>query len=168
MKKTAQHFFLIFFLVLSGATQAQNCKYTVDTKDAETGVVTKRISCNITNEFLVWINSVDNKKSLSLELVFAGINKEVISKGDTCLIQFTDGSVLDLVALEKASPLGKADDVLQITQYNPSYGLTDEQMGLIKAGTIQLIRIHFGKANPVIQEIPEKKSKKISEAARCF
>lgn len=161
--------FAAFLLILTVApAKAQNCKYTVDTKDAETGVATKKISCSISNEFLVWINAVDNKKSLSLELVYAGINKEVINKGDSCLIQFADGSAIDLIALEKASPAGKADDVLEITQYNPSYALSDEQLSLLKNGTVQLIRIQFGKANPVLTEIPEKKAKKISEAARCF
>lgn len=164
MKKLLVAFLLIFSVHFSFA---QKCVYTVDQKDPSTGVATQKIMVTIKDNFHLWLNRVGVDKSLSFEIVFADIKKEVIHKGDSLVLQLSNDDFITLVAAEDATPAGKADDVMEITNYYPVYNLSAADLNRILAARIVGVKMYFGKDFNV-WEFTEKQGKKILEAANCI
>jgi hypothetical protein len=163
-----KNLFATLFLMLSvNLVQAQKCTFTVDQKDPSTGVATQKIMVTIKDNFHLWFNRVGVDKSISFEIVFADIKKEVIHKGDTLVLQMSNDDFITLVAVEDATPAGKADDVVEITNYYPIYNLSPADLNRVLAARIVGIKMYFGKEFNV-WEFNEKQGKKILEAANCI
>lgn len=146
---------------------AQKCTYTVDQKDPSTGVATQKIMVTIKDNFHLWLNRVGVDKSISFEIVFADIKREIIHKGDTLVLQMSNDDFITLVASEDAHPAGKADDVVEITNYYPVYKLSPADLNRILAARVTGVKMYFGKEFNV-WEFNEKQGKKILEAANCI
>jgi hypothetical protein len=74
---------------------------------------------------------------------------------------------ITLVAAEDANPAGKADDMVEITNYYPVYNLSPADLNRILAAKIVGVKINFGKEFNV-WEFNEKQGKKLLEAATCI
>ena len=157
-----KNLFATLLLMLSvNLVQAQKCTYTVDQKDPATGVATQKIMVTIKDNFHLWLNRIGVDKSLSFEIVFADIKKEIIHKGDTLVLQMSNDDFITLVAA------GKADDVMEITNYYPVYKLSPADLNRVLAARIVGVKMYFGKDFNV-WEFNEKQGKKILEAANCI
>jgi len=157
----------LLLLLTVNFANAQKCTYTVDQKDPASGVVTQKIMVTIKDNFHVWLNRVGVDKSISFEIVFADIKREIIHKGDTMVLQMSNDDFITLVAAEDANPAGKADDMVEITNYYPVYNLSPADLNRILAAKIVGVKINFGKEFNV-WEFNEKQGKKLLEAATCI
>jgi len=153
--------FLLLFFFSFTASQAQKCEYNYNEKGL------KKIMVSLSKQTQVWLNNDNGKLSLALELTYAEIRKEKISKGDTLILVIGDADFVPLTCAVEALPVGKADDRVEMTNYFPSYNISAELAEKLNRNPLTALRVSFGKDNNTIEMEP-KKAKKIMEAAGCI
>lgn len=163
MKTIATLFICIAFSTLSFA---QKCTFTKEETDSKTGLQKKSIMNSVTNQFIVWTIKDGANYQLGLEITMPELQKENILKGDTLTILLTDNETITCIATDKFLPIGKADEMIEATNYFPFYSVTAADWLKLCATNMQYIKVNFGKEY-VGFEVSESKAKKIKAAATC-
>lgn len=163
MKKIAT---LIICFAFSTAMFAQKCTFTKEETDSKTGLQTKSIMNSVTNQFIVWTIKDGANYKLGLEVTMPELQKENILKGDTVTILLTSNETILAFALDKYLPIGKADEMIEQTNYFPYYSVSSSDWLKLCATNMQYIKVTFGKEY-VGFDINESKAKKIKAAANC-
>jgi hypothetical protein len=147
-------------------TQAQKCTFTKEETDSKSGLPVKSIMTSVTNQFIVWTIKEADQYKLGLEITMSGLHKENIRKGDTLTITFGNYETILAFATEQFSPVGKANDLTEITNYFPFYNVSNDDWMKLCANNIQFMKVVF-KGDYVNIELNEGKAKKIKTAAVC-
>jgi hypothetical protein len=163
MKTLVTIFICIAFSLVSFA---QKCTFTQEETDSKTGLQTKSIMNSVTNQFLVWTIKDGANYKLGLEVTMPELQKENILKGDTVTILLTSNETILAFALDKYLPIGKADEMIEQTNYFPYYSVSSSDWLKLCATNMQYIKVTFGKEY-VGFDINESKAKKIKAAANC-
>lgn len=156
----------LFFFAVSSLTLAQKCTFTLDETDSNTGLQKKHIMTSVNNQFIFWTNKDGAEYKIGLEITLPELQKESIRKGDTLTILLTSSETIIAIADDKYLPLGKADELIEATNYFPYYTVTPADWLKLCATNIQFIKVNFGKEF-VGYEVNEAKAKKIKQAAIC-
>lgn len=157
---------ILVYLAFSTVTFAQKCTFTKEETDSKTGLQTKSIMNSVTNQFIVWTIKDGANYKVGLEITMPELQKENINKGDTLTILLSDNETILGFALEKYLPIGKADEMIEATNYFPYYSVTASDWLKLCSTNMQYIKVTFGKEY-VGFEINESKAKKIKAAAVC-
>jgi hypothetical protein len=163
MKKILSLFCICCFV---SNIQAQKCTFTKDETDSQSGLPVKSIMTAITNQFIVWTIKEGEQYKLGLELTMSGLQKENIRKGDTLTLMFGNYETILAFATENFLPVGKANDMLEQTNYFPFYSVSNDDWMKLCANNIQYMKVGF-KGDYVNMELNESKAKKIKAAAVC-
>jgi hypothetical protein len=121
---------------------------------------------SVTNQFIVWTIKDGANYKLGLEVTMPELQKENILKGDTVTILLTSNETILAFALDKYLPIGKADEMIEQTNYFPYYSVSSSDWLKLCATNMQYIKVTFGKEY-VGFDINEAKAKKIKAAAVC-
>jgi hypothetical protein len=146
--------------------QAQKCTYTKNETNSKTGLLVKSIMTSVTNQFLVSTIKEGDQYKLGIELTLAGLQKDNIRKGDTLTIMFDNYETILAFSTEKFLPVGKADEMIELTNYFPFYNVTSDDWIKLCSNIIQYMKVGF-KGDYINMEINESKAKKIKAAAIC-
>jgi hypothetical protein len=157
---------LIICFAFSNAVFAQKCTFTKEETDSKTGLQTKSIMNSVTNQFIVWTIKDGANYKLGLEITMPELQKDNILKGDTVTILLTSNETILAFAEDKYLPIGKADEMIEQTNYFPYYSVSAADWLKICATNMQYIKVTFGKEY-VGFDISESKAKKIKAAAVC-
>lgn len=163
MKTLATFILCIAFATVS---MAQKCTFTKEETDSKTGLQTKSIMNSVTNQFIVWTIKDGANYKLGLEITMPELQKENILKGDTLTILLTSNETILAFAEDKYLPIGKADEMIELTNYFPYYSVSAADWVKLCATNMQFIKVTFGKEY-VGFEVSEGKAKKIKAAAVC-
>ena len=147
-------------------THAQKCTFTKEETDSKSGLPVKSIMTSVTNQFIVWTIKEADQYKLGLEITMSGLQKENIRKGDTLTIMFGNYETILAFANEQYSPVGKANDLTEITNYFPFYNVNNDDWMKLCTNNIQYMKVGF-KGDYVNIELNEGKAKKIKAAAVC-
>lgn len=157
---------LIICFAFSNAVFAQKCTFTKEETDSKTGLQTKSIMNSVTNQFIVWTIKDGANYKLGLEITMPELQKDNILKGDTVTILLTSNETILAFAEDKYLPIGKADEMIEQTNYFPYYNVSAADWLKLCATNMQYIKVTFGKEY-VGFDISESKAKKIKAAAVC-
>ena len=157
---------LLFCISLTNLSIAQKCIFNLDETDSNTGLQKKHIMTSINNQFIFWTNKDGAEYKIGLEITLPELQKESIRKGDTLTILLTSSETIIAIADDKYLPLGKADELIEATNYFPFYTVAPADWLKLCATTIQFIKVNFGQEF-VGYEVNEAKAKKIKQAAAC-
>jgi hypothetical protein len=157
---------LIFCFAFASLSMAQKCTFTKEETDSKTGLQTKSIMNSVTNQFIVWTIKDGANYRLGLEITMPELQKENILKGDTVTILLANNETVLAFAEDKYLPIGKADEMIEATNYFPYYSVSATDWLKLCATNIQYIKVTFGKEY-VGFEVAEGKAKKIKAAAIC-
>ncbi|HRG58409.1 MAG TPA: hypothetical protein PK323_05585 [Bacteroidia bacterium] len=159
-------FTLLACILFSAFTYAQKCTFNKEETDSKTGLQIKSIMTSVTNQFIVWTIKNGANYQLGLEITMPELQKENILKGDTLTILLTNNETILAFAIDKYLPVGKADEMIEATNYFPYYGVTSSDWLKLCATNIQYMKVTFGKEY-VGFDVNESKAKKIKAAAVC-
>jgi hypothetical protein len=150
---------LIICFAFSNAVFAQKCTFTKEETDSKTGLQTKSIMNSVTNQFIVWTIKDGANYKLGLEITMPELQKDNILKGDTVTILLTSNETILAFAEDKYLPIGKADEMIEQTNYFPYYSVSAADWLKLCATNMQYIKVTFGKEY-VGFDISESKAKK--------
>lgn len=159
-------FTLLIGITLSGLSFAQKCTFTKEETDSKTGLQLKSIMNSVTNQFIVWTIKDGANYQIGLEITMPELQKENILKGDTLTILLSDNETILGFALDKYLPVGKADEMIEATNYFPYYSISASDWLKLCATNIQYMKVTFGKEY-VGFDITEGKAKKLKASAVC-
>ena len=157
---------LILLVFTSASGFAQKCNY-LEEKDGETGIVMQKLMVNIKKDFLVYFSKGGGKRYMSFDITFTEIRKDLIRQGDTMALQLSNDDFIFLRARKEATPVGKANDVFEMTTYFPEYELSSADFDRLLAARITGIKMNFGKTFSV-WEFEDRDGKKMLEGAKCI
>lgn len=149
------------------SSQAQKCNFNLNENDKETGTLHRKILVSLRNELHIWLDELGGKKSLSFELVFPEIRREVINAGDSLVIVMGNDDFIYLKAKDKAEPVGKSDEKTEQTDYFPVYTMSNTEWDRMAAANVKAIQLYIAH-QPNLYEFTDKESKKIAEAMKCL
>lgn len=157
---------LLICALFSTFSMAQKCTFTKEETDSKTGLQVKSIMTSVTNQFIVWTIKDGANYQVGLEITMPELQKENILKGDTLTILLSNNETILAFALDKYLPVGKADEMIEATNYFPYYSVTSSDWLKLCATNIQYMKVTFGKEY-VGFDVNESKAKKIKAAATC-
>ncbi len=157
---------LFICVTFSTITFAQKCAFTREETNSKTGLQTKSIMNSVTNQFIVWTINDGANYQIGLEITLPELQKENIRKGDTLTILLSDNETILGFAQDKYLPIGKADEMIEQTNYFPYYAISAADWIKICATNMQYIKVTFGNEY-VGFDVIESKAKKIKAAAVC-
>lgn len=157
---------LLICFAFSTVTFAQKCTFTKEETDSKTGLQLKSIMNSVTNQFIVWTIKDGANYQIGLEITMPELQKENILKGDTLTILLSDNETILCFALDKYLAVGKADEMIESTNYFPFYTVSASDWLKLCSTNIQYMKVTFGKEY-VGFDVNESKAKKIKAAAVC-
>jgi hypothetical protein len=157
---------IIISIAFTTISFAQKCTFTKEETDSKTGLQTKSIMNSVTNQFIVWTIKEGANYKIGLEITMPELQKENIKKGDTLTVLLTSSETILGIADDKYLPIGKADEMIEATNYYPFYTVSAADWLKLCAINTQYVKVNFGQEY-VGFEISESKAKKIKAAAVC-
>lgn len=169
MKHQILAIFLFVMVVLP--SQSQICKYVVNEKDPLTDDIIRTVRTRLTGPtpsyYFSYIRNGSDYK-FTVEVTDYGVLDHTIPKGSELIMRAGNGEVIRMPAIDNATPEAIKEFSTELTRYEITYQMTEQNMRDIADSGIVFIRIKDLKNTFSDQEIPEAVVTISKENAECI